>query len=100
MDLYIIQSDITGDFKIGKSKHPKKRLKQLQTGNACELRLVLVLKDQGHREKRIHRYIEEGNRKKRKGEWFEFDLISYLPDEIYEQLDLELFNTWWDKKTI
>ena len=32
--LYIIQSDVTGQIKIGRSIDPDRRLKQLQTANA------------------------------------------------------------------
>lgn len=98
MHLYIIQSDMSGDFKIGKSKHPDKRLKQLQTGNACKLKIILVLENQGHKEKYFQKYIEDRARKKRKGEWFEFSLMGFLPDNIIEQLDLDDVNTWWEKK--
>ena len=38
--LYIIQSDLTGMIKIGRSRHPQKRLKQLQTGNPNKLKLI------------------------------------------------------------
>ena len=97
MHLYIIQSDKTGDFKIRKSKHPEKRLKQLQTGNQNKLKLILVVENSGHLEKRIHNLIKEKSRQKSRGEWFNFDLSTYLPLEIYENIDLDVFNTWWDK---
>ena len=98
MDLYIIQSKMTGDFKVGKSKNPVKRLKQLQTGSPYELKLILTLKEQGHKEKYIHKYIMTSNKRKCKGEWFDFDLLACLPDDIYEQLDLDIVNVWWDEK--
>ena len=96
MHLYIIQSDISGNFKIGRSKHPARRLKQLQTGNPNKLKVVLVLENQGHREKMLHNRINRWVQKKSKGEWFEFELIGYLPDDITEQLDLDVVNTWWE----
>ena len=43
-DLYIIQSDKTGMIKIGRSKNPQKRLKQLQTGNPNKLKLIASFK--------------------------------------------------------
>ena len=98
MDLYIIQSKMTGDFKVGKSKNPVKRLKQLQTGSPYELKLILTLKEQGHKEKYIHKYIMTSNKRKCKGEWCDFDLLACLPDDIYEQLDLEIVNVWWNEK--
>lgn len=97
MHLYIIQSSNSGSFKIGRSKDPKKRLKQLQTGSPFKLRLILVLENMGHCEKMLHKEITRGKKKKCKGEWFEFELSSYIPDSIYEQLDLDTFNTWWDE---
>ena len=45
--LYFIQSDITGMIKIGRSKDPVKRLKQLQTGNANKLKLIASFKGLG-----------------------------------------------------
>ena len=45
MHLYIIQSSNKGNFKIGRSKNPSKRLKQLQTGSPYKLKLVLVLEN-------------------------------------------------------
>ena len=53
-DLYIIQSDFTGMIKIGRSKDPNKRLKQLQTGNPNKLKLIASFKDMGWREKIIN----------------------------------------------
>ena len=98
MHLYIIQSDETGNFKIGRSKNPKQRLKQLQTGNPNLLKLILILVNQGYREKILHNSINCWIRKKSKGEWFEFELMGYLPDDVSEQLDLEIVNTWREKK--
>ena len=93
--LYIIQSDITGAIKIGRSKDVQKRLKQLQTGNPYKLKLILELKHQGYIEKQLHRLLKE-KKCKCKGEWFDFMATGYLPDEITEMLDLDLINSWWD----
>jgi len=38
--VYLIQSLENSYYKIGVSKDPKKRIKQLQTGNSSELKLV------------------------------------------------------------
>jgi predicted GIY-YIG superfamily endonuclease len=38
--VYLIQSLEHSYYKIGISKHPKKRLKELQTGNSSELKLI------------------------------------------------------------
>ena len=53
-DLYIIQSDKTGMIKIGRSKNPQKRLKQLQTGNPNKLKLSASFKGEGWKEKIVH----------------------------------------------
>ena len=50
-NLYIIQSDVTGMIKIGRSKDPQKRLKQLQTGNPNKLKLIAEFKGEGWKEK-------------------------------------------------
>ena len=61
--------------KIGKSKNPEKRLKQLQTGHTRELKLIGVL--EGDYEKRFHRqwahYLI-------RGEWFKAkdDLLLFI----------------------
>ena len=95
MHLYIIQSDVTGAFKVGRSKSPIRRLKQLQTGSPYQLKLVCILENKGYQEKLLHRRLDESGRRC-KGEWFEFDLIGNLPDDIVEILDLETVNTWWE----
>lgn len=95
MHLYIIQSDVTGAFKIGRSKDPVKRLKQLQTGSPYKLKLICVLHEQGKKEKDLHKRLNESGRRC-KGEWFDFDLMGFLPDHIMEMLDLETVNTWWE----
>jgi len=56
--LYFIQSDRTGMIKIGRSKDPSKRLKQLQTGNANKLKLIASFKGMGWREKLIHEKLD------------------------------------------
>lgn len=91
--LYIIQSDKTGTFKIGRANSPIERLDQLQTGSPYKLKLLLVLFNQGYKEKELHKLLAKY---RTQGEWFKEEAISLLPDEIYEQLDLELINLpWW-----
>jgi len=93
-DLYIVQSGVTGAIKIGRSKHPKKRLEQLQTGCPYPLRLILVLENQGHIERDLHKRLERG--KTRGGEeWFDYDVLPELPDDIYWQMDIEMVDSWW-----
>jgi len=94
--LYIVQSFCTGAFKVGRSSDPERRLHDLQVGSPYELRLILVLEGQGWREKKVHEALH-GYRSQGlyKGEWFIEPGMGSLPDDIYEQLDLDMVNTWW-----
>lgn len=92
-DLYILQMDVTGDIKVGRSKHVQKRIKQLQTGCPHRLKLILHVPDEGHRERVIHRVMCERSLR-RDGEWFEEGALAELPEDLYERLDLEE-QDWW-----
>jgi len=94
--LYLIQSFCTGAFKIGRSSDPKRRLRDLQVGSPYQLRLILVLEEQGWREYAVHDALQ-GYRTQglNKGEWFAEPGLASLPDDIYERLDLDLVNSWW-----
>ena len=35
-------------------------------------------------------------KKKCKGEWFEYDKMACLPDDVYEKLNLDEVNFWWN----
>ncbi len=94
--LYIIQMDRTGVVKIGRSSDVDRRIGELQTSCPYELRIVLILEDQGHREREFHRRLRRFSTRRFKGEWFEEDGLSLLPDTIYEQFDLDQL-TWWEK---
>lgn len=92
-DLYIIQMAVTGDVKVGRSKHPEQRLKQLQTGSPHPLRLILHVPGQGSMERVLHQRMRD-RRTRRSGEWFEEGALAELPDELYDLLDLEQ-QDWW-----
>ena len=62
--LYVIQSDVTGAVKIGRSKNPIARLKQLQTGSPHKLKLLCELPEMGHKEILLHRRLSEYKTKK------------------------------------
>jgi hypothetical protein len=71
--IYLIQSLENSYYKIGVSKHPKKRIKQLQTGNSSELKLVETYPSEfAHQiEKTLQRrysYLQK------EGEWFDMDI--------------------------
>tara|TARA_B100000035_G_scaffold269211_1_gene242999 strand:- start:370 stop:675 length:306 start_codon:yes stop_codon:yes gene_type:complete len=91
--LYIIQSDVTGMIKIGRSKDPQKRLKQLQTGNPNKLKLIVEFKEQGWKEKILH---EKLNKYRLEGEWFSYDCVGSIPDSMYEQITFGSFDDWWN----
>jgi predicted GIY-YIG superfamily endonuclease len=40
--VYLIQSLENGYYKVGVSKHPQRRIEQLQTGNSSKLKLVEI----------------------------------------------------------
>jgi len=97
--LYIAQMDKTGAFKVGRSKDPRARLKQLQTGCPHTIRLVLTAKNQGHLEKQVHQQMQQYRTRMYTGEWFHESGWGDLPDWLYEQIPehvLEWVNTdWW-----
>lgn len=97
-DLYIIQCDTTGDFKIGITKSIEKRLKTLQNGCPYTLKVILLIKCGAHLEKKLHQRLEEFKTTKKNREWFKYECLARLPDSIYEQLDLEVVDSWWIKK--
>ncbi len=98
--LYILQMDKTGAFKIGRSKNPRARLKQLQTGCPHTIKLILIIQNQGHREKHIHQQLYRYRTRMYAGEWFYERGWGDLPDWLYEQIPedmLEFVNSdWWD----
>lgn len=73
MYIYLIQNIETSKYKIGISKNPKKRMKQLQTGSGEELILINQYKTENARkiEKILHRKYSLDNSI---GEWFDISL--------------------------
>ncbi|MDB2481769.1 GIY-YIG nuclease family protein [bacterium] len=94
-DLYIIQSSNNGAFKVGISKNPERRLRQLQTGSPYKLKMVLVLKGKSHLESTLHERLKSFRLGNFKGEWFCYDAFPSLPDWIYDMLNLEEIDYWW-----
>lgn len=73
--VYLIQSLEDSSYKIGVSKHPKKRLKQLQTGNSAELKLIESY--QSEYAYRIEKSLQNRySYLKKEGEWFEMSIIN------------------------
>lgn len=80
--IYLIQSLEDGFYKIGVSKHPKKRVKQLQTGNSSELKLI-----ESYQSEHAHKIEKTLQRRflylQKEGEWFDLGIseeITFLTD--------------------
>lgn len=67
------------NIKIGISKHPKKRLKQLNTGNSAILYLLGYFEGDRALEHHIHTHYKRIN-----GEWMEAseELLDYLNSQL------------------
>ena len=71
--VYLIFSEESGIYKVGVSKNPEKRLKQLQTGNGEKL--VLKNKYESEHYNQIEKYFHSMySPEKKVGEWFKFTL--------------------------
>jgi len=92
--LYIIQSDLEGKIKIGRSIQPYKRLKQLQTGNPNKLRMIHVFENMGHLESYLHDVLSSF---RLCGEWFSYKCIGSIPIDLYEQIEFGAFDNWWQE---
>lgn len=64
--IYFIQDTGSKAIKIGISQDPNKRLAQLQTAHASELRLIAVMDGNESDEQALHRLFTN-----RRGEWFD-----------------------------
>jgi predicted GIY-YIG superfamily endonuclease len=71
--VYLIQSLEDGYYKIGVSKHPAKRIKELQTGNSSELKLIESYQTEfAHQiERALQRRYAHLNKE---GEWFDMSI--------------------------
>ncbi len=69
--IYLIKTELEGEefYKIGVSKAPELRLKELQTGNALDLKLIKTYQTKfgSLLEKSLHRTFSIVNKR---GEWF------------------------------
>ena len=79
-------------IKIGRSKDPQKRLKQLQTGNPNRLKLIASFDGLGWQEKLIHERLKSY---RLKGEWFSYDCVGSIPDNLYERIEWGALDDWW-----
>lgn len=68
MYVYAIREKETGRLKIGISRNPQERLKQLQTGNSSELELVAYKKAENYQDEQLAH--EANSQYWIRGEWF------------------------------
>lgn len=86
--VYLIQNSATKAVKIGSSKHPDRRLKQLQTGNSDRLKLIHVIKCDRIPAKKVEKHIQNWFRFQRlEGEWRslskeDIELIKNFPYDV------------------
>jgi len=74
--LYFIECEVTGILKIGISKNPEKRLRNLQSSSPTKLKLRAVFANKGHWEQSLHKQF---NYTHSHDEWF-------YPNNEIEQL--------------
>lgn len=75
--IYLIQNLETSKYKIGISKNPNKRIKQLQTGSGEELKLIHTFETSNARtiELTLHNiYLLQ----KTHGEWFNLSIVEEI----------------------
>jgi len=80
--IYLIRSLDESHYKVGVSKHPKKRVSQLQTGNSSKLKLITSYESEFayQIEKSLQRRYSH---LKKEGEWFEMSIdneISFIDE--------------------
>jgi predicted GIY-YIG superfamily endonuclease len=83
MKVYLVADSMSNSIKIGISKDPAKRLKQLQTGHPHRLKLLHTLCEEKYTAKQAEALLHKrfwGYRTKSSGEWFN------LPDELVSEL--------------
>ncbi len=85
--LYVIAASKNGPVKLGYSKHPDKRLKQLQTGNPeililhhCEM---VEIDNIRRAEKELHRILGYC---RLKGEWFNMSVDDAILEAVHARM--------------
>ena len=95
--LYIIQMNVTGDFKVGRSNDVKRRLRELQTGSPHKLRVLLVAEGLGNQERRAHQSLMPYRTRYGKGEWFLEAGMGSIPTDLWELVPMAVLEDpdWW-----
>lgn len=77
MYVYAIRNTTTGSIKLGISRNPEQRLKQLQTGNDCALELVAYRKAENRFQDETELHYAHSAAHIR-GEWFDQSAVSAI----------------------
>lgn len=90
--VYMMKNEVTGLTKVGMTSNPKRRLKDLDTGNGVRLSYVFCkfLPHASLLENTIHATYKH---KRQSGEWFEFDTSDIQSIEL-------LVDEWHDKHSL
>jgi hypothetical protein len=82
--VYFIENTVTKNIKIGWAYHPSKRVKALQVGNDCALKLLNSINGDIAREKSIHKLLAEH---RVLGEWFSPspDVIEFMKTAVSDE---------------
>lgn len=82
--LYVIASHPSGPVKLGLSRHPEKRVRQLQTGCSEPLSIFHIEEVEEDRvkiaEKALHRLL---NHKRVRGEWFDLSVEEAVSEVLF-----------------
>lgn len=79
--VYVIEEVETGRIKIGRSKNPESRMRQLKTGNPNTLRIAMK-KERAYSAKFETWLHQQFSKNRTGGEWFE----GVTPDEVSSRL--------------
>ena len=75
--IYLLQSEVNGLYKIGISKDPNKRVKELQTGSG-EIIYLLHEYPSKYARKIEGAFHSSYSHVQKKGEWFDLDIFAVL----------------------
>jgi len=93
--IYVIAADELGPVKIGFSADPKRRLRQLQTGQATKLVLYHTEEFPATMIKVMEKQIHNENRYRRMaGEWFNMSVSDAIDEVKFAAI------RWGDKETL
>ena len=86
----ISEVKLTAEFVTQANKN--RVIKNASFLSTNKLKLIASFKGEGWKEKNIH---ERLNRYRLEGEWFSYDCVGSIPDNMYEQIKFGSFDDWW-----